>query len=64
MLQVCDRDGPYFTYKEDVTVTVYFDDLDSIVRKMRLYSEEQVRGISFWRIGQGSPDIWDYITVM
>jgi len=62
-VQVCDRNGPYFTYREDVTVTVYFDDLDSIMQKMKLYSGERIKGISFWRIGQGSPDLWPYIDI-
>ncbi len=63
-VQICDRNGPYFTFRENVEVTVYFDTAESILEKMKTYSAEGVRGISFWRIGQGSPDIWNHVEIV
>lgn len=53
----------YFTYKENVTVTVYFDDIRTIVQKVSLYSQQGVRGISFWRMGLEDQELWSYIVV-
>jgi spore germination protein len=51
--------GASFEYSENVTVTVFFDDHRSLVEKLRLYQAREVNAVSFWRIGQGPPLLWD-----
>ncbi len=53
--------GPSFEYSENVTVTVFFDDYRSLMEKLRLYQAREVNAVSFWRIGQGPPLLWDSI---
>jgi spore germination protein YaaH len=53
--------GPHFEYEDTVKVTVFYDDADSLLRKMRLYREAGVRAVSFWRIGQGSRELWRHL---
>jgi spore germination protein len=53
--------GPHFEYPEDVVVTVYYDDLRSLMEKLRLYRGRDIAAVSFWRIGQGPPDLWSSI---
>lgn len=50
--------GPHYTYEESVRVFVFFDDIPSLVDKMKLYKTKIVRGVAFWRIGQGPNEIW------
>ncbi len=53
--------GASFEYSENVTVTVFFDDYRSLMEKLRLYQARDVGAVSFWRIGQGPPLLWDSI---
>lgn len=53
--------GAYFRYTESVVVTVYYDDIRSLVEKLRLYRGRNVEAVSFWRIGQGPPELWSSI---
>ncbi len=55
--------GPSMVYTESVRVCVYFNTLQSLTEKTRLYSSEGAFGVAFWRIGQGDPRFWNYITV-
>jgi spore germination protein len=50
--------GAWFEYTESVVVKVYYDDIRSITEKLRLYRARGVTSVSFWRIGQGPPDLW------
>ena len=54
--------GPAFEYVERVMVRVYFEDMDSLRAKLRLYRRRGVSSVAFWRIGQGPPELWDAIT--
>ena len=45
--------GASFEYSENVVVTVFYDDLRSIMEKLRLYRARDISAVSFWRIGQG-----------
>ncbi len=53
--------GPSFEYAENVVVTVFYDDLRSTMDKLLLYRERGVSAVSFWRIGQGPPELWSGI---
>jgi spore germination protein YaaH len=53
--------GAHFEYPEDVVVTVFYDDLRSIMDKLRLYRSRGIGSVSFWRVGQGPPELWSSI---
>ena len=53
--------GAYFEYSESVVVKVFFDDLRTILERLRLYREKEIGSVSFWRIGQGPPELWGSI---
>ncbi len=52
---------PYFTYKKPVMITVWFDDIKSNTERCRMYQENGIQNISWWRIGQESIKFWDNI---
>jgi spore germination protein YaaH len=53
------KDIPYFTYKETVNVTVYFENSDSILNRAEMYYNDGARKIGFWRLGQEDVRIWE-----
>ena len=53
--------GAYFEYSENVLVTVFYDDHRTIMEKLQLYRSRNVDAVSFWRIGQGPPQLWSSI---
>jgi spore germination protein len=53
--------GAYFEYSENVVVTVFYDDHRTILEKLRLYRARGIDSVSFWRIGQGPPQLWSSI---
>jgi spore germination protein YaaH len=53
--------GAYFEYSENVVVTVFYDDHRSIMEKLLLYRARDINSVSFWRIGQGPPQLWSSI---
>ena len=44
-----------------VNVTAWFEDVFSVVAKLRMYKSAGVRAVAFWRIGQEDPAVWDWI---
>jgi len=40
---------------------VFYDDDRSIMEKLRLYRARDIGSVSFWRIGQGPPQLWSSI---
>jgi spore germination protein len=53
--------GASFEYSESVVVKVFYDDERSLAEKLGLYGGRGIRGVSFWRIGQGPPGLWSGI---
>jgi spore germination protein len=53
--------GAYFEYSENVVVTVFYDDHRSIMEKLLLYRTRDINSVSFWRVGQGPPQLWSSI---
>ncbi len=53
--------GAYFEYSESVVVKVFYDDKRSILDKLGLYQAKGISSVSFWRIGQGPPELWSSI---
>ncbi len=50
--------GAYFEYSENVVVKVFYEDDRSLLEKLKLYEAGDVHCVSFWRIGQSSPEFW------
>ena len=44
-----------------VSVEAWWEDCYSVVQKMRLYEQKEVKAIAFWRIGQEDPLVWDWV---
>lgn len=59
----CEKIGASFTYTEKATVTVYYENAESILSKSALYRSHGVRGVGFWRIGQEDKSVWDNIYI-
>ncbi len=55
--------GAWFEYSESVVVKVFYDDTRTILEKLKLYQAKNVASVSFWRIGQGPPELWSAIGV-
>lgn len=56
------RDGvPYFTYEVTVGVRLYYDDVYSLVTRMQMFKSMGVTNIGFWRVGQETTHVWDFI---
>jgi spore germination protein YaaH len=56
-------DVPNFEYQETVTVRVFFEDVRSLLSKLRAYREASVRAVAFWRFGQEDPSVWSILRV-
>ena len=54
---------PYFDFDATVHVTAYYDDEYSLVTRSRMYKNEGVSNIGFWRIGQEDTKFWDWIEI-
>jgi len=53
--------GAWFEYSESVRVKVFYDDNRTILEKLELYRARSISSVSFWRIGQGPPELWSSI---
>jgi len=53
--------GAYFEYSENVVVKVFYDDKRTTLEKLSLYAAKSISSVSFWRIGQGPPELWSSI---
>ncbi len=52
---------PVFEYNKKVNVKVYFEDVFSLTARMDMYQSMGVQKIGFWRLGQETKDVWNYI---
>jgi spore germination protein YaaH len=52
---------PVFEYKIPVSVKVYYDDEYSLSARMEMYRAMGIASIGFWRLGQETPAVWQYI---
>jgi len=46
-----------------VNVQVFYEDGFSILTRMKMYKDEAVNGVSFWRLGQEDPEVWKYLAL-
>jgi hypothetical protein len=56
--------GCHFRYSEQVTVNVYYDDINSTRKKLELCRDSGIGSTAFWRIGQGSTELWSIISAV
>jgi spore germination protein len=54
---------PFVEYSESVNVKVYFDDAESVARRLGLYRDASVRNVAFWRLGQEDAEVWKRIAL-
>jgi len=54
--------GGHYQFKESVTVSVYYETLSSLKEKLKLYSQQKIRGIACWRVGQEPKGFWDFFS--
>ena len=52
---------PVFEYRKNVSIIVYYEDAYSLCTRMEMYKAMGVASIGFWRLGQETPEVWDYL---
>lgn len=52
---------PTFDYSKNVSVKVYFEDEHSLVNRMQMYKNMNIRAVGFWRLGQETTEVWKYL---
>jgi spore germination protein YaaH len=52
---------PFFEYSKNVGIKVYYEDTYSLTARMNMYKEMGIENIGFWRVGQETTEVWDYI---
>ena len=58
------EDGvPFFQFQTTVKAEVYYEDLTSLTAKLRLYRDEGMEAVGFWRVGQGPAALWMRLSV-
>jgi spore germination protein len=55
--------GASFSYTETVVVSVFFEDARSLGEKLGLYQARGIPAVSFWRVGQGPPELWNSMDI-
>ncbi|MBQ7158613.1 MAG: glycoside hydrolase [Treponema sp.] len=57
-----DEDGiPYFTNTHKVSVTGYYDDIPSLLKRCKMCSDLGVNKLAFWRIGFEDVKFWQHM---
>ena len=54
---------PTFKFDMPITVTVYYEDAQSLTTRLQMYRSMGVRSVGFWRLGQETKDFWSFIGV-
>ena len=54
---------PNFRYSTQVTMTVFYEDEQSLALRMDMYRSMGVQAVGFWRFGQETPAFWRYIAL-
>jgi spore germination protein YaaH len=52
---------PVFEYSRNVSIVVYYEDTYSLCTRMEMYKTMGVASIGFWRLGQETPEVWNYL---
>lgn len=54
---------PYFICIMPIEVTAFFEDAFSLVTRVRMYKEQGVNKIGFWRLCQDDPEFWNWLEI-
>ncbi len=55
---------PTFSYTiPEVTVTGYYDDVQSLSVRLKNYFDSGIKAVGFWCLGQEDPRIWSHISI-
>ena len=52
-----------FTYDTTTRVTMFYDTVESSLKRCRNYKENQIDRLAFWRVGQENPEFWENIEI-
>jgi spore germination protein YaaH len=52
---------PTFVYNKNVSIRVYFEDEYSLSTRMNMYKNMNIKKIGFWRLGQETTAVWNYL---
>ncbi len=53
-----------FSYEEKRTIKVFYDTIESSAARCKMYRDNEIARLSFWRIGQEIPEFWDKIEIV
>ena len=54
---------PHFKFKQSFDINVYFEDIQSINAKLKLYEKSGVESVAFWRISQEQTTLWQQLKI-
>lgn len=58
------KDGELsFTFEKKTKITVFYDTVESASARCRMYADQGISKLSFWRIGQEDPKFWNELKV-
>jgi spore germination protein YaaH len=52
---------PTFDYNVNVSIKVYYENEKSLSNRMNIYKSMNISSIGFWRLGQETKEVWNYI---
>jgi len=58
-----DEGIPYFSFSETLTMTLFFEDSQSLYKRSKIYRNFNIDKIGFWRLGQEDPEIWQQLII-
>lgn len=56
-------DTPSFKITKKLTITTWFDDEKSLVTRTKMYKENGINALSFWRVGQEDKFYWNHLKI-
>ena len=58
-----ESETPYYCYEsEDEKHEVWFENINSILKKLDLMNKFQIKGAAFWRLGLEPPELWEELS--
>ena len=52
-----------FSYDVKTKVTVFYDTVDSAVARCKMYCDDEITRLAFWRVGQEIPEFWGKLKI-
>jgi len=53
---------PYALFTKKIKVSLFFENVPSVLTKLHIYRHSSIQNVAFWRIGQENPEIWSFIS--